>query len=107
MCPSPRCSRRVVQACQASPSPAVPSAVAMTGHRERLAPAMTRPAASQAAAARRNRGRAATRSERASTRQTSLSAPAAAIARTRHSVSGATTSQHPGTARATIPGWKL
>ena len=79
----------------------------MTGQRDRLAPAMTRPSPSQAATARRSSGRAATRSDRASMRQTSLSASAAAMARTRHSVSGATTSQHPGTARATMPGWKL
>ena len=38
---------------------------------------------------------------------TSPSASAAAMARTRQSVSGATTSQHPGTALATMAGWKL
>jgi hypothetical protein len=32
---------------------------------------------------------------------------AAAMARTRHNVSGATTSQHRGTAFATMAGWKL
>ena len=45
--------------------------------------------------------------DRASTLQISLSASAAAIARTRHSVSGATTSQHAGTDAATMRGWKL
>ena len=79
----------------------------MTGHRDRLAPAMTRPSPPQAATARRSRGRAATRTDRACVPHTSLSASAAAIARTRHSVPGVTTSQHPGSARATMPGWKL
>ena len=77
------------------------------GHRDRLAPAMTRPSPPQAATARRSSGRAATSSDRASVRHTSLSASAAAIARTRHNVSGATTSQHAGSALATMSRWKL
>ncbi len=79
----------------------------MCGQSDRLAPAMTRPAPSQDATARRNSGKEARRVERASTRHTSPSASAAAMARTRHSVSGATTSQHPGTALPTMAGWKL
>ena len=79
----------------------------MRGHSDRLAPAIMRPAPSQAAAARRSKGREANRAERAAVLHTSPSASAAAMARTRHSVSGATTSQHAGTALATMAGWKL
>ena len=79
----------------------------MRGHSERLAPAIIRPAPSQAATARRSSGREASRADRASTRHTSPSASAAAMARTRQSVSGATASQHRGTALATMAGWKL
>ena len=79
----------------------------MRGHKDRLAPAMTRPAPSQPATAWRSSGRVPTRLERAAASQTSLSASAAAIARTRHSVSGDTTSQQPGTERATMAGAKL
>ncbi len=79
----------------------------MWGQSDRFAPAMTRPAPSQPATARRSSGREASRAERDSTPHTSPSASAAAMARTRHRVSGATASQQPGTARATMPGWKL
>ena len=106
-CPSPRCSRKVVTACQASPMPPVPRAGAIWGHSVRLAPARIRPAPSAATAARRSNGNAAMSAERASVPHTSLRASAAAMARTRHSVSGATTSQQAGTALATMAGSKL
>ena len=68
---------------------------------------MTRPGTSHPATACRSRGSAAARPVRASTRHSSLSAVAAARARTVQRASGATTSQQLGTARATIPGAKL
>ena len=68
---------------------------------------MIRPSPSQAAAARRSSGNEASSAERASVRDTSPSASAAAMARTRQSVSGATVSQQAGMALATMAGWKL
>ena len=79
----------------------------MRGQSDLLAPAMTRPAVSHPATARRSSGKAARRADRDLTSQTSPSVSAAAIARTRQRVSGATTSQQPGTALATMAGWKL
>ena len=105
-CPSPRCSRRAVQACQASARPSPPGCRRERLHSDRLAAARTRPAPSAASTARARSGRAEVRPVRASVLQRSQRAVAAAEARTAQRVSGATTSQQAGTVRPTMSPWK-
>ena len=82
-CPSPRCSRNVVQACHASPSPPVPSAGAMTGHSERFAAAITLPAPPQPADGPPQQGQGAHQRRSGPRRcRPRSSASAAAMART-------------------------